>query len=78
MWKHQRTKTATIWTLSPGKRVATVSAELEDDRWIVYCGNVRISNEMRHRDNADKLARETAYFEETGRDYYYDHKEEHR
>jgi len=39
------------------------------------CGSRR---EMRHRDNADKLARETAYFEETGRDYYYDHKEEHR
>jgi len=39
---------------------------------------VRISPPMRHRHNADKLARETAYFEETGRDYYYDHKEEHR
>lgn len=72
---HQKTKTATIWTLSPGKRVATVSAQLEDDRWIVYCGNVRISNEMRHRHNADKLARETAYFEETGRNYDYDHNE---
>ena len=75
---HQKTKTATIWTLSPGKRVATVSAQLEDDRWIVYCGNVRISNEMRHRHNADKLARETAYFEETGRNYDYDHREEYR
>ena len=75
---HQQTKTATIWTLSPSKRVATVSAQLEDDRWIVYCGNVRISPPMRHRHNADKLARETAYFEETGRNYDYDHKEEHR
>ena len=74
---HQKTKTATIWTLSPGKRVATVSAQLEDDRWIVYCGNVRISNEMRHRHNADKLARETAYFEETGRNYYYHQREEY-
>ncbi len=72
---HQQTKTSTIWTLSPGKRVATVTARLEDDRWIVYCGNVRISDEMRHRDNADTLARETAYFEETGRNYDYDHKE---
>ena len=72
---HQQTKTATIWTLSPSKRVATVSAQLEDDRWIVYCGNVRISSEMRHRHNADKLAHETAYFEETGRNYDYDHKE---
>ena len=72
---HQQTKTATIWTLSPGKRVATVSAQLEDDRWIVYCGNVRISSEMRHRHNADKLAHETAYFEETGRNYDCDHKE---
>jgi len=74
---HQQTKTSTIWTLSPGKRVATVSAQLEDDRWIVYCGNVRISDEMRHRHNADKLARETAYFEETGRNYDYDHREEY-
>ena len=76
--KQRRTKTATIWTLSPGNRVATVSAQLEDDRWIVYCGNVRISPPMRHRDNADKLARETAYFEETGRNYEYDHREEYR
>lgn len=75
---HQQTKTATIWTLSPSKRVATVSAQLEDDRWIVYCGNVRISPPMRHRHNADKLARETAYFEETGRNYEYDHREEYR
>ena len=78
MLKQRRTKTATIWTLSPGKRVATVSAQLEDDRWIVYCGNVRISPPMRHRHNADKLARETAYFEETGRNYDYDHREECR
>jgi hypothetical protein len=48
MLKQRKTKTATIWTLSPGKRVATVSAQLEDDRWIVYCGNVRISPPMRH------------------------------
>ena len=75
---HQQTKTATIWTLSPSKRVATVSAQLEDDRWIVYCGDVRISPPMRHRHNADKLARETAYFEETGRNYDYDHREEYR
>ena len=75
---HQQTKTATIWTLSPSKRVATVSAQLEDDRWIVYCGDVRISPPMRHRHNADKLARETAYFEETGRNYDYDHRGECR
>ena len=75
--KHQQTEPATIWTLSPGKRVATVSARLEDDRWIVYSGNVRISGEMRHRHNADRLARETAYFEETGRNYDYDHREEY-
>ena len=76
--KHQQTKTATIWTLSPGKCVATVSAQLEDDRWIVYCGNVRISGEMRNRHECDALARETAYFEETGRNYDYDHREEYR